>query len=50
MYMGETGVDEKGRVAVSIMAQFVRLSIKPLTFSIQRSDTRLHSGGVHVHG
>ena len=52
MYMGETEVDRKGGVAVSITALFVWLSIsiKPSMFSIQRGDTLLCSGGVHVHG
>ena len=52
MYTGETGVDGKGGVAVSITALFVWLSIliKPSTFSIQRGDTRLRTGGAHVHG
>ena len=52
MYMGGMGVDEKGGVAVSITALLVWLSIliKPSTFSIQRGDTRLRAGGVHVHG
>ena len=52
MYTGETGVDEKGGVAVSIKALFVWLSIliKPLMFSIQRGDTWLRAGGAHVHG
>ena len=52
MYMDETGVDEKGGVAVSITPFFVWLSIliKPLLLSIQRSDTQLCAGGVHVHG
>ena len=49
MYTGETGIDEKGRVAVSITALFVWLSIKPLTFSIQRGDTQLCAGVGHVH-
>ena len=52
MHMGETGVDEKGGVAVSITALIAWLSIliKPSMFSIHRGDTRLCAGGVHVHG
>ena len=50
MYTGETGLDEKGGVVVSITALFVWLSIKLLTFSIQRGDTWLCAGGAHVHG
>ena len=52
MYTGETGIDEKGGVAVRMRALFACLSIliKTSTFSIQRGDTRLCVGGVHAHG